>query len=64
METLQTTLTQVHDWAIDRIHYLCEVDEDRYSTFNDAYAVKSEFSEWLDPEIKDHNVVSLEYIGD
>jgi hypothetical protein len=58
METLEKTLRQSHDWAIDRIHYLSEIDVD------DAYAIQSEFSEWLDPRIDDHDVFSLEYIGD
>jgi len=26
--------------------------------------VRCEFSEWLDPNIEDHNIFSLEYIGD
>tara|TARA_B100000003_G_scaffold193240_1_gene193509 strand:- start:350 stop:508 length:159 start_codon:yes stop_codon:yes gene_type:complete len=47
-----------HDWAIDRIHTLCEENID------DAYAICCEFKEWLNPEINEHDVVSLEYIGD
>jgi len=30
----------------------------------DAHAIKSEFSEWLNPDIDDHDIYSLEYIGD
>ena len=41
METLET-LKSNYDWAIDRIHYLAE------NIIQDAYAVQSEFSEWLD----------------
>ncbi len=58
METLVETLRQTHDWAVDRIHYLSEVNIDN------AYAIQSEFSEWLDPDIDNHNIFSLEYIGD
>jgi hypothetical protein len=29
-----------------------------------AYAIKQEFSEWLNPDIDDHDVFSLAYIGD
>ena len=58
METLEKTLKSNYDWAIDRIHYLAEND------IHDAYAVQSEFSEWLDPDIIDHDICSLEYIGD
>ena len=64
METLETTLSQIHDWAVDRIHHLCEVDEVSISSLEDAHAVRCEFSEWLDPNITDHDVFSLEYIGD
>ena len=34
------------------------------NTLDDAYAIQKEFSEWLDPNIDDHDVFSLEYIGD
>ena len=58
MATLVETLRLTHDWAIDRIHTLCDED------LEDAHAIQSEFSEWLNPEIDDHDVFSLEYIGD
>ena len=58
METLEDTLRKNHDWAVDRIHFLAE-DE-----IEDAYAIQSEFSEWLDPNIADHDIFSLEYLGD
>jgi hypothetical protein len=58
METLEETLRQSHDWAIERIHYLSEENID------DAHAIQSEFSEWLNPNILDHDIFSLEYLGD
>ena len=58
METLEKTLRSSHDWAIDRIRYLSKKDIDN------AYAIQSEFSEWLNPDIKDHDIFSLQYIGD
>jgi len=58
MTTLEKTLRDSHDWAVDRIHYLSEKDIDN------AYAIQSEFSEWLNPDIPEHDVFSLEYIGD
>ena len=58
METLEKTLRHSHDWAVDRIHYLSEID------IEDAHAIQSEFSEWLNPEIEDHDIFSLTYIGD
>lgn len=58
MTTLEKTLRQSHDWAIDRIHYLSEMNID------DAYAIQAEFSEWLNPDIPEHDIFSLEYLGD
>jgi hypothetical protein len=59
METLEKTLKQSHDWAIDRMHFLCE-----NKNIEDAHAIQSEFSEWLDPNILEHDVFSLQYIGE
>ena len=58
MVTLETTLKQSHDWAVDRIHTLCE------ENIENAHAIQSEFSEWLDPDILDHDIFSLEFIGE
>ena len=58
MVTLEQTLRQTHDWAIDRIHTLAE------KNIEDAHAIQSEFYEWLNPNIEDHDIYSLEYIGD
>jgi hypothetical protein len=58
METLEKTLRQTHDWAVDRIHTLCE------KNIEDAHAIQSEFSEWLNPEILDHDIFSFEFIGE
>jgi len=58
METLEKTLRQTHDWAVDRIHTLSEKD------IENAHAIQSEFSEWLNPDISDHDIFSLEFIGE
>ena len=58
MITLEQTLRTSHDWAVDRIHYLSERDIDN------AYAIQQEFNEWLNPDIPEHDIFSLEYIGD
>ena len=58
METLENTLLKTHDWAVDRIHTLCEL------SLEDAYSIQCEFSEWLDPNVEEHDIFSLEYIGD
>ena len=65
METLQDTLTLTHDWAIDRIHTLCEIPTyDAIDAVEDAYSIQCEFAEWLDPNTEEHDVFSLEFIGD
>ena len=56
--TLEQTLRTTHDWAIDRIHSICDRDIDN------AHAIQSEFSEWLNPDIDNHDIFSLNYIGD
>ena len=58
MVTLEQTLRTTHDWAIDRIHTLSQKD------IENAHAIQSEFSEWLNPNIENHDIYSLEYIGD
>ena len=62
MATLEQTLRQSHDWAIDRIHTLCNINEEEQ--YQNARAIQLEFSEWLNPNIEDHDIFSLEYIGD
>lgn len=65
MVTLEETLRQTHDWAVDRIHTLCEIPTyNVVDTLEDAHAIRSEFREWLDPNIEDHDIFSLEFIGD
>jgi hypothetical protein len=59
METLEETLKQSHDWAIDRMHFLYEMKD-----YDSAVAIQSEFSEWLNPNIPDHDIFSLEFIGE
>jgi hypothetical protein len=56
MITLEQTLRTSHDWAVDRIHSLCE-----QNYYEDAKAIQSEFSEWLDPDIADHDIFSVTY---
>ncbi|WP_341883904.1 hypothetical protein [Synechococcus sp. UW140] len=50
---LDQTLRHNHDWAVVRI--------DRLLTNNPtaATAIRSEFSEWLDPSIPEHDVFSI-----
>jgi hypothetical protein len=59
MTILENTLRISHDWAIDRMHSLCEE-----KNYENAHAIQKEFNEWLDPDILEHDIFSLEYIGD
>ena len=65
MVTLEQTISLTHDWAIDRLHILCDTDtDDLLELIEDAHALHAEFSEWLDPEAEDHEIYSLEYLGE
>ena len=65
MEILEKTLRVTHDWAVDRMHILCDMkSDDVLRSVEDAYAIQSEFAEWLDPNLEDHEIYSLEYLGD
>lgn len=59
MNTLIEILRINHDWAVDRMQDLC-VEQN----FEDSYSIQCEFREWLDPKIEEHDIFSLEYIGD
>ena len=62
MVTLEETCLKTTDWAIDRIHTLCE--SNTLTSIDDAFAIQGEFYEWLDPNSLTHDIISLEYIGD
>ena len=65
MVTLEETLTVTHDWAVDRMHILCDMKtDDVLESVENAHAIQSEFAEWLDPNIEDHEIYSLEYLGE
>ena len=65
MEILEKTLQVTHEWAVDRMHILCDLkSDDVLKSIEDAHAIQSEFAEWLDPNLEDHKIYSLEYLGD
>ena len=59
MDNLEKSLRLNHNWVIERIHTLCQDDEN----IEDAYALTREFDEWLEPDAE-NDVLSLEFIGD
>ena len=65
MVTLEETLSKTHDWAVDRLHTLCaNTSDDVLESVENAHALQAEFAEWLDPTIEDHDIYSLEYLGE
>ena len=58
METLEQTLKNTHDWSLNRVEFLS-----KKNSHDDAFCIVQEFSEWLDPDVDDHDVFSMEYIG-
>ena len=66
MATLQQTLKEAHDWANSRISRLSisAVDLKDPELVEDAESIRREFEEWLDPVIEDHDIFSIEYIGE
>ena len=65
METFQKTLSNTHDWALDRIEILSarSIEDRDFDLFKDSNALAQEFYEWVNPEIDDQEIISLEYIG-
>ncbi len=59
METLENTLKHTHSWTLNRVRFLEENDR-----HEDAFSIVQEFSEWLDPKAGDHDIFSMEYIGE
>ena len=59
MDHLDKTLKRNHDWVLKRVHDLVDKEYE-----GDAYSLVQEFSEWLDPKKDDHEIYSLEYIGE
>ena len=56
---LEKRIQDSHEWAIDRIHLLTE-----NRCEDDAYSIVEEFSEWINPKDVEHDIFSLEYIGE
>ena len=62
MDTLEETLRLSHDWALNRIHKLSEGSN--IDKVNDAMSIHREFKEWFDPKSDEHDIFSLEFIGE
>ena len=62
METLEETLKNNYQWAIHRMNVLCTLGT--YEDIEEADSIRQEFKEWLNPNTDDHDILSLEYIGE
>ena len=62
MDILEETLRLSHDWALNRIHKLSEGSN--IDKVNDAMSIHREFKEWFDPKSEEHDIFSLEFIGE
>ena len=59
MQTLEQTLRESCDWAIRRVDFLTE--EHKY---DDAFSIVQEFEEWLPEDEEEHDIYSLEWLGE
>ena len=66
LSPLERTLKETHEWSVHRMIALCNksVDTKDIDYLDNADAIRREFDEWLDPAGLDHDIVSLEYIGE
>ena len=62
METLEETLKRNYDWAIHRMDVLSKLGT--YEDIMEADSIRQEFREWINPNIDDHDILSLEYLSD
>jgi len=60
-ELLEKTLRVSHDWAVNRARSLNAFHKSK--SIKDANSILSEFSEWIDPDIAEHDILSCEYFG-
>ena len=59
MDILDRTIYEAHEWARIRIDSLTKEDRN-----DDALCIAKEFNEWMDGKDEEHDIFSLEYIGD
>ena len=62
METLESILKINYDWAIHRMDVLSKLGT--YEDIMEADSIRQEFREWINPNIDDHDILSLEYLPD
>ena len=63
MEQLEETLSEIDEWARMRIVTLTHSSNKELNPL-DEKCIREEFREWLDPDLEDHDIFSMEYIGE
>ena len=56
MVTLKQTLLRTREWSVNRLETV--------SSIGDKHAIYKEFEEWIELDDPDHNIFSLEFIGE
>ena len=62
MDLLEKTLKNSYDYAIHRMDVLAKLGT--YEDIMEADSIRQEFREWINPNIDDHDILSLEYLPD
>ena len=62
MDLLEKTLKNSYDYAIHRMDVLCKLGT--IEDIQDAESIRQEFKEWIHVTDNDHDILSLEYIGE
>ena len=63
MDILDRTIAEAHEWARMRIATLTHSSNKELNAL-DEKCIREEFREWLDSKDEEHDVFSLEYIGE
>ena len=66
MET-EEIVKHLRDWALSKIDDLHEVTDQRLyddRRINDAYSIYEEFAEWIEPELEELEIVSIDEISE
>jgi len=59
METLEKTLHSNRDWALKRVHTLCE--SGNHEDVVNGYAIALEYMEWFAPTSEFTDILSLQF---
>ena len=62
MTSLEKILQSNYKWAIHRMDVLAKLGT--YEDIMEADSIRQEFREWINPNIDDHDILSLEYLPD